>query len=695
MPLPEPVLDDLRFQRDLVDEARRRIIRYCPEWTDYNLSDPGITLIELFAWMTELITYRLNQVPEKNYLRFLDLLGVQLKPATSSRGAATFYLSTRFPLKPDDDTSVTIPQGFEIATRRTEEQPELIFTTDEALGIVSPRLTELRRDSEFNKNYRPRLGVEPFQPFHARPRTGDTAYFGFDASRSLAGHVLQLHFECEETQATGVRRSDPPWVWECSLGDGAWQELPVSTRPGEKDTTGGLNNPRGQLTLHLPMAARADQVYGRQAFWVRVRVQQRRPEQGMYTESPRVRALAAYTIGATTGVTHAVIVRDERLGVSSGEPGQLFGLRHAPVLAPGAQEWLEVEEVRDGETVFVPWTLVPDFANSDRFDRHYTLDTASGEVSFGPVVRQRDGGMRQYGRVPESGRTIRMAQYRFGGGSAGNVPEGRLQVLKAAIPYVDRVVNFERAEGGRDSEGLDEAKLRARREVHSQQRAVTAEDFENLARGVSRGVARARCRTPGAVNGDGPAPGVVELAVVPAAFDSLRAGDLSKLALEPDLARQVQSHLDKYRLLTTTLRVREPEYIGVRVEAEIAVAEYAQPEAVRERALARLRQYLAPLALGPADGEGGLIDAEWEGWPFGRPLFASELYTLLQQVPGVKHVVDVRLAQRPVLPAAEARDGGEEAAPPPVPTPVTGRRLDIPPQALLCSLEHTVTVVEA
>ena len=62
MPLPEPILDDLRFQKDLVDEARRRIIRYCPEWTDYNLSDPGITLIELFAWMTEQLTYRLNQV---------------------------------------------------------------------------------------------------------------------------------------------------------------------------------------------------------------------------------------------------------------------------------------------------------------------------------------------------------------------------------------------------------------------------------------------------------------------------------------------------------------------------------------------------------------------------------------------------------------------------------------------------------
>jgi hypothetical protein len=54
MTLPAPNLDDLRFQSDLVDEMRKRIVRYCPEWTEYNLSDPGITLIELFAWMTEI-----------------------------------------------------------------------------------------------------------------------------------------------------------------------------------------------------------------------------------------------------------------------------------------------------------------------------------------------------------------------------------------------------------------------------------------------------------------------------------------------------------------------------------------------------------------------------------------------------------------------------------------------------------------
>ena len=706
MPLPEPILDDLRFQKDLVDEARRRIIRYCPEWTDYNLSDPGITLIELFAWMTEMICYRLNKVPEKNYLRFMDLLGIRLQPANSARTELTFYLSTPFPISPEDDTTAVVPAGFEVATRRTDEEEEVIFTTDGRLVITPPRLAQLRRTVDFNKNYLPRLGVELFYPFSPRPRSGDTFYLGFDEARDLSGHILQLQFECEETQATGVRRSDPPLVWECSAGNGQWEELAPSTRTGEKDTTGGLNNPRGSLTLYLPLSMRPDAVFGRAACWVRCRVEQRRKEQGMYTESPRIKTVAAYTLGATTPATHAVFAHDEILGQSSGEPGQVFHLQHTPALAPQPGEAVEVEEKREGELIFIPWQAVEDFADSDRYDRHFTLDTATGEVAFGPCIRQRDGTMRQYGRVPEAGRAVRFSRYRYGGGVVGNVPVGKLQVLKSAIPYIDRVVNLKRAEGGRDAESLEEAKMRARREVHSQQRAVTAEDFESLAKSASRSVARARCRAPSTTGNGAVPPGTLELLVVPAAFDSLRAGDLSKLQLGPELIRQVETHLDKYRLLTTSVRVREPEYVGIRVEAEIVASEYAQPDVVKARAAESLQRYLSPLALEPeaAGGNGGdpladLLGPDWEGWAFGRTLFVSEIFSLIQKVPGVKHVLDVRLNQRPVIPSREGPAQPEEEgevpgrAEPPL-TPIADRRLDVPQDALLCSLGHEIKIVE-
>ena len=704
MSLPTPNLDDLRFQRDLVDEARRRIVRYCPEWTDYNLSDPGITLIELFAWMTEMLTYRLNRVPEKNYVKFLEMLGVQLQPASSARAELTFHLSAPFPIAPDDDTVAAIPQGLEVSTRSTDEEPEVTFTTDERLVIAAPRLSQARREEDFNKNYLPRMGVELFYAFDRRkPKVGDTFYIGLDEGQDIRGYVLRLAFDCEETEAVGVRREDPPLVWECSLGDGQWQELQPSTRRGERDTTGGLNNRQGSIVFYMPLSLRPDQVHGRSAYWLRCRLEPRREGQGMYTESPRVRAIQAYALGATTLATHAVIVRDEHLGMSSGEPGQVLHLRQAPTLALRSGEQVEVEELREGQVVFVPWQRVADFATSDRYDRHFCLDEASGEVSFGPSVRQPDGSVRQYGRIPEAGRRIRISQYRYGGGFSGNVPVAKIQVMRSAVPYVDRVVNLKRAEGGRDQESLDEVMMRARRELRAQQRAVTAEDFENLAMGASRAVARVKCQTP---RGDGKAhgddqtplpPGMLELLVVPSAYEALRAGDLAKLALEPYLRQEIRAHLDHYRLLTTTMHIREPDYVGIQVSADIVISEFSQPDAVRLAVAERLRDLLSPLALeGDRAANGDVLGPDWEGWPFGRDLYVSEIYSLIQQVPGVKHVLDVKLAYRPVVPSGELSplsERLEEEATQDRLMPVADRRLEVPSDALLCSLEHVVQVV--
>ncbi|MBN1177978.1 MAG: putative baseplate assembly protein [Anaerolineae bacterium] len=693
MPLPAPNLDDLRFQRDLVDSARKRIVHYCPEWTEYNLSDPGITLIELFAWMTELIVYRLNQVPEKNYVEFLNLLGMQRQPASSARTDLTFWLSVSLPISAENETPVVVPAGTEVVSRQVGDEEAVIFTTDRQLTILPPKLTQLRREADFHKNYLPRLGVETFYAFdEIRPKPGDTFYLGFEEERNISGHILELAFECERTRAVGVRREDPPWVWECSMGDGAWEEIAPSSRQGEKDTTGGLNNPKGKLTLYLPMGMRPQPVYGRNAFWVRCRLEQRRPEQGMYTESPRVASVVAHTLGATVPATHAVILEREELGRSTGDPGQSFRLEYAPILALADGETVEVEEMRAGELVFVPWSAVDNFAHSTRYDRHFVVDTDGGAVHFGPSVRQPDGTVRQYGRVIENGRRIRFTRYRRGGGVPGNVPTDALQVLTTSLAYVSRVTNLRRATGGRDPESLDEVKARARRELRAQLRAVTAEDYEHLAMSASRSVARVKCNAPTGSRDSTLPPGSVQILIVPAAADALRAGDLSRLQVDEALARTVEEHLDQYRLLTTTLRIGEPTYIGVQVRAEIIPSEYSLPEAVKARVAERLKAFIAPLPL-PEEPErtDELAGENWEGWPFGRNLYVAELFSLIQRVPGVKHVLDVQVSTRTVIPSREVPPDVEQtdAEMPPL------KRLEqtvirVPADALLCSLDHQI-----
>ena len=89
--IPPPKLDDRTFD-DIVDEAISMIPRYAPEWTNHNPSDPGITLIELAAWMTDLLIYRLNQVPDKNYVAFLNLLGIKLRAPRAARALVRFGL---------------------------------------------------------------------------------------------------------------------------------------------------------------------------------------------------------------------------------------------------------------------------------------------------------------------------------------------------------------------------------------------------------------------------------------------------------------------------------------------------------------------------------------------------------------------------------------------------------------------------
>ena len=685
MTLPSPNLDDLRFQRDLVDEARKRIINYNPEWTEYNLSDPGITLIELFAWMTELTVYRLNRVPEKNYIKFLEMLGLQLMPASSARTELTFWLSANLPLNPEDDQTVVVPEGFEVRSELSDE--EVLFTTTRSLEIFPPLLEHVRKDDEFNKNYLARMGIEPFLPFNERtPHAGDTFYLGFNSANNISGHILQLEFESEPTEAVGIRRDDPPWVWECLTKDGQWQEVQPSKHEGEKDTTGGLNNEDGQLVLYLPLTAEPGNLYGLNAFWLRCRIEQRNPLQGMYSESPRVKNISTFSLGATVPAMHSISILSEHLGVSDGEPGQTFTLQNSPVLTLQEGETLEVEELHHDETVYVPWKLVDGFSKSTIFDRNFMLSMGTGTVHFGPSVRQPDGTVIQYGRVPENGRSLRFSRYRYGGGIAGNLPSGGITTMGSSLAYISRVSNLVRASGGRDQETLDELKLRAQRELQAQRRAVTAQDYEQFTLSYSRLVARACCLSP---QGSQEAAGTVSVLVVPAVEEDLQADNLAALTLPDDLRNEIRTHLDKYRLITTSLNIREPRYTGVQVRAKIVPQDFTRADEVIRQVNAELKRYLTPLAL---DDNQPLLqtDGKWAGWQFGRDLFTAEVISLIQQVPSVKFVLEVELFSRPIVPLEEKNNF--EDGPAPALTAVQ-KVLRIPNDGLVCSLQHDIELV--
>ncbi len=515
MPLPTPKLDDRTFQ-NIVDEAKKLIPRYCPEWTDHNVSDPGVTLIELFAWMTDLLLYRVNQVPDKAYINFLDLIGVRLAPPRAATSDVTFYLSAAQP------SDIIIPSDTEVATIRTETSPAIIFTTEAALtvrppeplkaytGGSSPSVSWLEHDLDELALLGHRI---PLFPPTLQP--DDAFYIAFRTDHS--NHVLKLLLDCEEAGGAGIDPNNPPVEWQ------VWQGIQtqwVSCGPPEYDGTFGFSR-SGEITIRTPIMAARDWQGQRGAYWLRCRLTPAQLSGNAYRVSPDLERVRIESWGGTVSARHAITVRNEDLGQSDGTPGQTFRLLNTPILArnPLADTLIVASSNGGAEQ----WLEVPDFAESGPDDHCFTLDGLDGTLTLGPALLQPSGDVYAFGAVPAKGSTLSFSRYQYGGGVIGNVPVGALSVLKSSIPYITRTTNWVPAFGGQDAETLDNAKRRAPHALRIRTRAVTADDYEFLACEVP-GVARARCLAPGEQPGDqnGLRPGQVVVLALPAVEEDTR-----------------------------------------------------------------------------------------------------------------------------------------------------------------------------
>jgi predicted phage baseplate assembly protein len=608
MPLPAPILDDRTFD-DIVTEAKARIPRYAPEWTDHNESDPGIALLQLFAWLTEITLYRLNQVPDLNYVKFLELIGTALRPAVPATVELTFDLAQPAP------ASVAVPRGTLVAAAGADGAP-VLFETDTGLIAVGPPLAQIQSHdgSAYALLTREDADRRPYYPFGLHHRPGSALLLGFDvAAAELPTGPLDLAFAVEP-QATGtVERScdlgpgpPPPAVlaWEAWDPDRrAWSALQL-----ERDRTRALTR-SGHVVVRIAERLRPDALglVTEPLVWIRCRLARER-----YELPPRLRMVLTNTVAATQALT----VRDEVLGGSDGRPDQSFQLASVPVL----DLRLEVDEGQG----FEPWTRVDDFLASGPDARVYVLDPASGALRMGDGTN---------GRIPVAnlanpGANVVAREYRTGGGRRGNVPAGAVTGLQTTVDGVDSVTNHAPAAGGADQETLEDAKRRAPRELRTRGRAVTADDFETLAVATPGAIVRrakalplAHPRFPGIE-----VPGCVTVIVVP------ESDAPNPLPNETTLAA-VCAQLDRHRLLTTEVHVIGPTYRRVAIRVDVVARADADVGEVRRALDERLTRYLDPLR-GGADGT---------GWPFGGDISYSGLYRQVIETAGVDGIRDGEL----------------------------------------------------
>lgn len=642
MPLTAPELDDLTYE-EIVRRLRLRIPRYAPEWTDVNDSDPGMTLLQLFAWLTDLLIHRINKVPRRSYIKFLQLLNLELEPAQPAVAHLTFEAEPGQTGPPP-----TLRAGAQASAQSPTGEP-LIFETDDDLDLIRLPLTDVQvfDGAAFQVlTAANEPGGDAFYPFGWTPQPNSALYLGFDPGQAPTQQPFppQMRFRVFRPLATEAVRpqlcsGDPPrpqppvrLVWEYRHADDPlvpprWRRLSTIDDESVAFTR------EGYIMVEGPMKS-ASTREGRQAeprHWLRCRL-----EQGSYPpgQTPQIDFIRPNTVRARNLTT----VRDELIGISAGladdqtgigvgRPDQQFTLRHTPV-EPGS---LVLSVELPGQEPEI-WRRVDDFLGSGPRDKHFVLNHNSGVLHFGNGRR---------GEIPVAGAALLATRYRYGGGTAGNVGAGEINAPAGNLVGVSAITNARPAEGGRDEQALEDLMEEAPGRLRCLDRAVTVEDYEALAVEAG-GVARARAIA--GMHPDYPGvtvPGAVTVLIVPA---SLAMPPVPS----PDLLATTCAYLDRRRTLTTELYVGGPRYFAVSIEATITARPNVSFRRVSEEVQASLNAFLDPLgqisdAPAATDGEGDTEQqargaASRRGWPFGQDLHPTRLYSVILSVSDVVSV---------------------------------------------------------
>ncbi len=587
-------LDDANFEQ-LLEKGRSMIPGLAPDWTDHNIHDPGIMLLDLLAYEAEAQIYALSALRRDERIAYARLLGIEPRQPNPAAGLI-------WPSQPPQP----LPQGgwlLEPGTRIVPDHPEAPgFVTDLGGGpagsawrqiLTDARLVKL--ETEFGDGRtadQTRVNGKnsaTFLPFGPEPAAGDSLVLSFEGKLDMPGADTVLTLGAETPTPTLVEVSPGlPSPLTVTLRDDNGEQGLVILR----DTTAGL------LQSGIIILARPSRRQSGTGFQLVLR------SGGGFLRPPRLRRIAPNVIPVVQRRGYP----DEPI-IGNDLPDQTHLLEFKSWIADPV---FTVVERRPG-AADQQWTSVGDFSKSGPDDRHFTFDPVEGELQFGNGIN---------GMVLPGSATISI-EYFVSSGTLGNLGSGNAWTLAGLAGAYGQ--NSEACSGGRDADTIEELQIRAIEHLSRREPLVTRDDLADAARALPRlGVARAIELRPS----ESEPRGTRTLLVV-----AERDADVTGTPESPPWLKAVRQSLAARIPLGQRLRVIAPKYVDIRISARLVLTRTADPAAVARDAEARL---MAAFALtNPREPT--------KAWGFGRDVTTTAIKGWLRGITGVAKVVDVKL----------------------------------------------------
>jgi conserved hypothetical protein, phage tail-like region len=671
MPLPEPQFES-RTYNDIFNEAIARIAAHIPEWTNRSEPDPGITLLQLFSFMTENVLYRTNLIPERNRQKFLRLLQIPLRPAAAALGLVSFSN----PRGIFENIVVKAGQNLAAGNVAFKSMNGLaVLPIESRLYYKKPVTAD--EGSELSELYRnlyaafdlPENQLAFYETTIFEPTSDGLKMKSIDIARDTVDGALWIAVLARSTETSQQAREkiansvlslgmQPSYGEDgCQIQDiaalanainqGLIFEVPnasdarIRYQPLEYTAQHNVLTQAGVIKLRIPSADQL-QVWQEEALtagvdnrppslantddqerlvtWIRIRAPQ--IDTSVDASSRQLSIKLGWVGINAASVMQRTDVAAERLSDGSGKPNQQLRLLNRPIIEDTFALFVNGERWSEVDDLAIAGSEIGSGKNANANSKVYRLDREAGELFFGNGLR---------GARPPKGAVIQ-ASYAYGGGLQGLV--GVNTIVKAPnLPAGVKVTNPVPTWGATAAEKVADGERNIPMTLRHRDRLMSEQDYKDIVKrtpGIDLGrvdvLPLFHPKLPNQISS-----GVVTLLVIP----------LLDIAYpdspEPDqlFLQNVCRYLKPRRILTTELHIRGPVYKEVWVSVGINVVPGSDPAPVSEAVKAEVKRFLSPL-------QGGF---SIEGWPLEKTVDALEISAAVARVSGVAKINQLRIAE--------------------------------------------------